>query len=157
METEISKATGKDLPSILHLYANLGMDDGNILTLKEAKRIFNRIKTYPDYKLYIARVDKEIVGTFALIIMDNIGHMGTPSGIVEDVVVHPEWRGKGVGKKMMQFAMERCKKRGCYKMALSSNIKREDAHCFYESLGFKKHGYSFIVELADYPNDQKGE
>lgn len=156
MKIEIYKATGRDLPLILKLYAHLGMDDGSILTLKEAKTIFNRMKTYPDYKLYIALANKEVIGTFALIIMDNLGHKGAPSGIVEDVVVHPEWRGKGVGKKMMQFAMEQCKERGCYKMALSSNIKREDAHRFYESLGFKKHGYSFIVELADYPNESKG-
>jgi GNAT superfamily N-acetyltransferase len=149
MKIEIRKATGRDLPSILDLYTHLGMDDGSILTLKEAKRIFNRMKTYPDYKLYIALMDKEIIGTFALIIMDNLGHRGAPSGIIEDVVVHPEWRRKGVGKRMMQFAMEQCKERDCYKMTLSSNIKREDAHRFYESLGFKKHGYSFIVEFAD--------
>lgn len=155
MKIEIRKATGKDLSLILHLYTHLGMDDGSILTLKEAKRIFNRMKTYPDYKLYIALVDKEIAGTFALIVMDNLGHRGAPSGIVEDVVVHPKWRRKGVGKGMMQFAMERCKEKGCYKMVLSSNIEREDAHLFYESLGFKKHGYSFIAEFADYPNNQR--
>jgi len=147
MVTEIRKAAGRDLPSILYLYSHLGMDNGSILTLKEAKKILNRIKKYPYYKLYVARADNEVVGVFALIIMDNLGHLGAPSGIVEDVVVHPEWRGKGVGSRMMEFAMEQCKKKGCYKMALSSNVQREEAHLFYESLGFKKHGYSFVVEL----------
>jgi GNAT superfamily N-acetyltransferase len=147
METKIYEATGRDLPSILALYTHLGMDDGSILTLKEAKRIFNRIKTYPDYKLYIARVDEEIVGTFALIIMDNIGHMGALSGIVEDVVVHPDYRRKGIGRRMMEFAMDYCRKKGCYKMTLSSNLNRIDAHRFYRSLGFKKHGYSFLIAI----------
>jgi GNAT superfamily N-acetyltransferase len=50
------------------------------------------------------------------------------------------------GQQMMQFAMHCCREKGCYKVVLSSNIKREAAHRFYESLGFQKHGYSFIVE-----------
>ena len=47
----------------------------------------------------------------------------------------------------MNFAMDRCKEKGCYKIALSSQFKREAAHKFYESLGFEKMGYSFVVEL----------
>jgi hypothetical protein len=43
--------------------------------------------------------------------------------------------------------MKYSKEKGCYKMTLSSNLKRESAHAFYDSLGFKKHGFSFLVEL----------
>ena len=46
---------------------------------------------------------------------------------------------------MMRFALDRCRAKGCYKLALSSNAKRERAHAFYESLGFERHGYSFRV------------
>lgn len=48
---------------------------------------------------------------------------------------------------MMKYAIEYCKKYGCYKVSLSSNLKREKAHHFYESLGFRIHGYSFLLEL----------
>jgi len=48
----------------------------------------------------------------------------------------------------MDFAMNYCQSKGCYKLALSSNLNREEAHRFYERLGFKKHGYSFSVELS---------
>jgi GNAT superfamily N-acetyltransferase len=92
-------------------------------------------------------LNDEIVGTFELMIMDNLAHSGMPSGIVEDVVVRPGFRSQGIGKKMMQFALDECKKAGCYKMTLSSNIKRERAHKFYESLGFKKHGFSFQIDI----------
>jgi predicted GNAT family acetyltransferase len=44
--------------------------------------------------------------------------------------------------------MDRCKESGCYKLMLSSNIKRDLAHQFYEKLGFKKHGYSFTIEFS---------
>ena len=35
----------------------------------------------------MAELNGEIVGTFALLIMDNLAHLGAPSGVVEDVVV----------------------------------------------------------------------
>jgi len=81
--------------------------------------------------------------------MDNLGHRGTSSAIVEVLVVHHDWRGMGMGKKMMDFAVRECRKRKCYKISLSSNLQREIAHRFYESLGFKRHGYSCYIDLQE--------
>ena len=143
---EIQAASETDLASILALYAEIE-DDAPVISIEEARLVFARMGNYPDYRVYVAKSGKSIVGTFTLLIMDNLAHMGAPSGVVEDVVVHRDWRGKGVGKQMMRFAMDRCRERGCYKLALSSNLKREAAHRFYDGLGFQQHGYSFIVEL----------
>lgn len=141
----IRKASQQDLGAILALYAEPDIDDGHVLDLSDAERIFERMQRYPNYATYVAVLEGEVVGTFALLIMDNLAHMGAPSGVVEDVVVQARWRGRGVGRRMMRFAMERCREAGCYKLALSSNLKRTRAHRFYESLGFQRHGYSFIV------------
>ena len=67
------------------------------------------------------------MGSFALLVMHNLGHLGAPSAIVEDVVVAPALQRHGIGKAMMQFALERCRDKGCYKLMLSSNAKRERA------------------------------
>jgi GNAT superfamily N-acetyltransferase len=48
---------------------------------------------------------------------------------------------------MMMHAMDLARQAGCYKLALSSNQKRQRAHAFYESIGFEKHGYSFQINL----------
>jgi GNAT superfamily N-acetyltransferase len=141
-------ATADDLPAVLELYAQPDFDDGKVLPIGEARRMLERFSTYPDYTLYVAEQDGNIVGSFALLIMDNIGHRGAPSGIVEDVVVAPQWHGRGVGRAMMDFAQGCCRDKRCYKLVLSSNAKRERAHAFYESLGFARHGYSFRAELA---------
>jgi len=148
VKVEIQEAKAEDLSAIFSLYAQPDIDNGKVLSAEEAQKIFTRIRSYPNYRIFVAKAEGKIIGTFALLIMDNLAHMGAPSGIVEDVVVHPDWQGKGIGKQMMQFAMNRCREMGCYKLALSSNLKREAAHRFYESLGFQKHGYSFLVELA---------
>lgn len=145
---EIRPARREDLAAILALYADLETD-GQVLDLPAAESIFARMQQYPNYTVYVAVAEGQIVGSFELLIMDNLAHVGAPSGIVEDVVVHPAWRGRGIGKQMMLFAMEQCRQAGCYKLALSSNRKREAAHRFYAALGFQKHGYSFVVSLNE--------
>lgn len=149
MNIIIREAIFCDLEKILNLYNQPDMDNGNVLTLGQARDIFEKMQRYPDYKLYVADDCGDIVGTFALAIMDNLAHMGIPSGLIEDVVVRTNMQGSGIGKKMMERAIQICKDKGCYKVALSSNIKRESAHKFYDSIGFKRHGYSFFVELSE--------
>lgn len=139
-------ATEQDVESILAIYLNSNLDK-NILNIEAAQSIFKKIVQYPDYKIYIVEADSQPIGTFALLIMDNLGHLGTPSAVVEDVAVIAEHQGKGIGKKMMEFALQIAKEKGCYKLTLSSNLRREAAHAFYESLGFTKHGYSFLIEF----------
>ena len=128
-------------------YVETMLNNGKTLPLDEARKLFTRFARYPDYTLYVAEKARHIVGTFALLIMDNIGHLGTPSAIVENVVVAPEMQSGGIGRAMMKFACEQSTKKGCYKIVLSSSTRRERAHAFYESLGFTRHGYSFRLDL----------
>lgn len=145
----IREASRADLPGVLALYAQPDFDDAVVLSEDDAERIFARFTDYPNYTLYVAEWDGRIVGSFALLIMDNLGHMGAPSGIVEDVVVGPVQQGRGIGRAMMSFALARCEERRCYKVMVSSNARRDRAHAFYEKLGFERHGYSFRIALDE--------
>jgi GNAT superfamily N-acetyltransferase len=147
----VRKASAADIPAVLRLYAQPDLDDGNVLTVEQGVALFDRFGRYPDYTLYVAEQDDEIVGSFALLVMDNLGHLGSPSGIVEDVVVAPARQNNGIGAAMMRFALECCRQKRCYKLMLSSNAKRARAHAFYESLGYERHGYSFRVDLEKVP------
>ena len=152
MNLNIREINAADLPAVLELYAQLGEDDGQTLTVAKAEQIYLRMGAYPDYRIYLAEKNGDPVGTFALLIMDNLGHLGARSAVLEDVVVSSSHRGQGIGKQMMDFAHRICLDKGCYKMTFSSNRNREAAHRFYESLGFKKHGISFYI---DYPEGDK--
>lgn len=147
MQVMIRQANCEDLIGILELYNQSDMDNGMILSQEQAEIIFKKISTYPNYKVFVALDNEKIIGTFALAVMDNLAHRGATSGLIEDVVVKKDCQGMGIGKQMMKYAVEYCREYGCYKVALSSNIKREMAHDFYKSLGFKIHGYSFLLEL----------
>jgi GNAT superfamily N-acetyltransferase len=143
----IRKANENDLPKILTLYSEIEDEKQCNLDLETAKKKLKIIMSYPNYAIYVAENEGKIVGTFELLIMDNLAHAGIPSAIVEDVVINEKDRGKGIGKLMMQYAMETSRREGCYKLMLSSNLRRERAHKFYDNLGFERHGYSFIVKL----------
>ena len=143
----VRPAVADDLPAVLALYAQPDIDDGVVLPIGDAERLFARFAAYPDYTLYVAEQESAVVGTFALLVMDNLGHQGAPSAVVEDVMVAPDRQRNGIGRAMMRFAIERARARRCYKLLLSSNARREHAHAFYERLGFARHGYSFRVDL----------
>ena len=150
MQVLIRQATVDDLPDILSLYAQPDMDNNKVVTLENAKKLFEQFSQYPNYHLYVAcypNANNKVVGTFALLVMHNIGHQGSPSAIVEDVVVSSSHQSQTIGSEMITHAMDLARQAGCYKLALSSNQKRQRAHAFYESLGFDKHGYSFQIKL----------
>ncbi len=141
---EIREARASDLDAVVALMAQLG--GGAPLAPGQARAIFDRYADYPDYRLYVALRDGRVAGCFSMLVMDNLAHGGAKSAIVEDVVVDAALRGQGIGTRMMDFARGRGREQGCYKLALSSGMPREAAHRFYESLGFRRHGYSFWTE-----------
>jgi GNAT superfamily N-acetyltransferase len=133
---------------VLHLLRALEPPGAPEPDVAAAAARFARFAAYPDYAVYLAEEDGVPVGTFALLVLDNLAHGGAPDGVVENVVVAEGWRGHGIGRAMMRFAMERCAAAGCYKLVLSSNVRREAAHRFYEDLGFVQHGLSFSVPIG---------
>ena len=145
-EIVIRTADENDLPAMLALYAQPDMDDLQVMTIEQAAEVFRSIKTDPHHEVFVALEDNEIVGTFSIIVIQMLSHKGDRMGILEDVVVKTERQGTGIGGRMMEFANQRCKELGCYKIMLSSGVHRERAHAFYEKLGFRKHGYSFLLE-----------
>lgn len=140
-----------DLAAVLALYAQPSLDNGAVLPLDDPRTIFARFSAGPDYTLYVADLGGMVVGTFALLIMDNLGHLGAPSAVVEDVVVAPERQGEGIGRAMMTEALAKTRAKSCYKVVLSSNMTRERAHRFYETIGFERHGYSFRLDSTVLP------
>lgn len=144
----IREAVAEDVPAILAVYRAAGIDllEGGF-NVEEAQAHLDHFRAYPNYHVYVVVLEGVVVGTYSLLIMDNLAKHGRRSGIAEEVAVMPDHQGKGIGRAMMEHAMDQCRQAGCYKLALSSNQGRTGAHAFYDSLGFERHGYSFMVDL----------
>jgi GNAT superfamily N-acetyltransferase len=146
MQIEIRKANRKDLSAVVRLLAE--MDGERPLALADASRIYREMSRYPSCSCYLARLGGQPVGTFTLLVFATLVHNGAHEALVDGVVVSSMSRGRGVGTAMMVEAMRLAAQAGCYKLMLSSNSKRRDAHRFYRRLGFRQHGLSFWVNVA---------
>jgi GNAT superfamily N-acetyltransferase len=84
----------------------------------------------------VAVLAGEVVGVCQLIVFRHLQAHGGLCAELESVHVHPDHRGTGVGGALLRQAIERARVLGCYRVQLTSNAGRPDAHRFYERLGF---------------------
>ena len=103
-----------------------------------------RGKSRKDIKRIISQPEMVLIGAFdgeALVGMATIHFYETlirKTGIVEDVVVLKQYRGKGIGKRLVKLLIKEAQERGAACVELTSNPKREKANAMYEGMGFEK-------------------
>ena len=149
----IREATEGDLPQLVALLAQLAPDypereDMSSPLPYEYHLVLRQILETPGQHVFVLEARGKIVGTAALSVMPNISHKGTPYAIIENVVVDAKARSKGSGELLMRHAIDEARRAGCYKVALTSNKRREDAHRFYERLGFVRTHEAFRLDLV---------
>ena len=101
----------------------------------------------PNQMMMLAVLKGETVGTIQLTFIPGIAGLGTKRCLVEAVHIAPAHRSRGLGTRMIQWAIEQARDRGCGIVQLTSNKKRLDAHRFYERLGFLKSHEGFKYYL----------
>lgn len=141
---DVRSACSNDAPALADLLQQLGPDeprpDTALLALRLAELPQDRV-------VLVAERNRRLVGTCTLHLIEHLAHGFARSAILEDVVVDQDARGLGIGQALTRAALERARSWGCYKVALSSAQHREDAHRFYQRLGFKPHGISLALTL----------
>ena len=91
--------------------------------------------------------DGAVVGVCQLIVFRHLQAHGGLCAEIESVHVHPDHRGAGVGGALMGDAIARARGLGCYRVQLTSNVARPEAHRFYERLGFVPSHIGFKLSL----------
>jgi glucosamine-phosphate N-acetyltransferase len=82
---------------------------------------------------------KKTVGYASIHIIEKLNRK---SCLIEDVVIQKSERGKGIGKKLIEFLIDFSKLKKCDKIILNSN---ESNIPFYEKLGFFKSEIQMII------------
>ncbi len=106
-------------------------------SLEKYVNAFAAIQASPDNELWVGEIDGEIVGTYQVTYIPYLSRGGNLRCLIEAVRTQSNRRGQGIGKQMMEFALEQAKQRGCGMAQLTTDKSRADAHRFYERLGFK--------------------
>ena len=151
MPPVIRSATRDDLPRLVELLAQLSLDEPREELGSPRPPAYDaaleEILADARQTLLVAEADGAVVGMACYIRVPNLSHVGRPYGLVEDVVVDAAMRGQGCGEALMQRAIELARAGGCYKLALTSNKARTDAHRLYQRLGFKATHEGFRIDL----------
>ncbi len=86
------------------------------------------------------------VGRASLYLLFNDLHI-EPYGLLEDVFVQEEYRGKGYARELIYAVIEEAKKQKCYKLIATSRESRSEVHAMYQKYGFEKYGFEFRMNL----------
>lgn len=97
---------------------------------------FAAIDGDPNNELVLATLDGRIVGVMQLTFIPYLTYQGGWRALIEGVRVAASSRSMGIGRELLQWAIQRARERGCHMLQLTTDKTRPDALRFYESLGF---------------------
>jgi GNAT superfamily N-acetyltransferase len=144
----VRDATDQDVDRMVEM-----LEHGSLVEGKEDRRdlrpyvaALSEINQRPGGVL-VAEVEGKVVGVCQLIVFRHFQSRGALCAEIESVHVHPDQRGHGIGHILMGAAIERARELGCYRVQLTSNLARADAHRFYEALGFTPSHQGFKLGL----------
>ena len=86
---------------------------------------------------YVAMIGNKIVGYGSLVVEKKI--RGGKVGHVEDIVAHPNYKNKGIGKFIVDSLFDKARTEGCYKLTLQC---KEHNIEFYKKCNYEVSGYT---------------
>jgi GNAT superfamily N-acetyltransferase len=129
-----------DVPAIVALLADdpIGARRETVAEEVDAAywRAFDAIDADPRNTLVVADLSGVVVATMQLTFVPSLTRRGGERAEIEGVRVAASQRGAGLGRRMIVWAVDEARARGCALVQLTTDKRRVDAHRFYESLGF---------------------
>jgi N-acetylglutamate synthase-like GNAT family acetyltransferase len=101
-------------------------------------RAFEALEHASHIQLVVAEdEDGAVIGCLQLCILPGLSSQGASRGLIEDVRVATHCRSRGVGEKIVQWAVAEARAKGCALVELLTHNTRIDAQRFYARLGFQ--------------------
>lgn len=133
----IRMAYSDDILPMVDLLAELfTIEDGFTVDVVNQTRGLELLLQNPQSVVLVAEMQNRVVGMITLQRLISTA-VGEYVGIIEDVVVSTAERGKGIGNKLIQAALEEADGRGWKRLALASDRRNSKAIAFYQKKGFQ--------------------
>ncbi|MEU3717816.1 GNAT family N-acetyltransferase [Streptomyces californicus] len=148
-DLEIRPVTTDDLASVVAMLADdpLGAQRESPEDLTPYEEALQRLTDDPNQHVVVAVREGRVVGTLQLTIVPGLSRRGATRSIIEGVRIHGDERGSGLGTQLIQWAVDESRRQDCRLVQLTSDVTREDAHRFYERLGFTASHVGFKLAL----------
>jgi ribosomal protein S18 acetylase RimI-like enzyme len=151
MNLNFRKATEADITNLVNLLADdeLGTEREDVSVPLNQNYIdtFRSIEKDPNNELTIVECKGELVGMLQLTFIPYLTHTGSWRCLIEGVRISRDYRGRGLGREIINRAIARAKQRHCSIVQLTSDKQRSRALSFYESLGFQATHEGFKLRL----------
>jgi ribosomal protein S18 acetylase RimI-like enzyme len=138
----IRHAKFNDAPELAVLMCELGYETERT----EMETRLKLILSNPAYRTFVAIMDGSVCGMVGMLTYSSYEH-NNPSGRILALVTSSTARRRGIGRALIATAEEDFAQRGISRVALDTRLTREDAHKFYESLGYERNGWRFVKQL----------
>ena len=125
-----------DLAGLLELY-RLSEVSLSAKSKERTEQIWSQMLSHPGLTVFISVAGSKIVATSTLITAPNLLRTGRQHGFLENVVTHPEFRGQGHGRAVVEAALVTAWANDCYHVMLQSGRKDPRVHRFYQLCGFE--------------------
>ncbi len=153
MTLTMRKATRSDLDAIVLLLSDdmLGKsrEDATMPAAEVYRSAFEEIDEDKNQFLAVADADCVVVGCLQLTFIPGLSRKGMLRGQIESVRTLASQRGKGLGGKMIRWAIDLCRQRGCGLVQLTTDKTRADAQRFYSEFGFVASHEGMKLNLSD--------
>lgn len=105
----------------------------------EFNDLYSETKVSNDY-FYGAIVDDKLIGFIQIAIRNEYvnGTSTSPVGFIEAIYVLEEYREKGYGRRLVEFAFDFVRNKGCKEIASDALIDNYGSHDFHKRVGFKE-------------------
>ena len=100
-------------------------------------RAFEAVERDPNIQLVVAEQGGAVVGCLQLCILPGLSSQGASRALIEDVRVATPCRSRGLGERLVQWAVADARARECKLVELLTHNTRVDAQRFYRRLGFQ--------------------
>jgi len=104
------------------------------------------ILSNPGYKTFVAIMDGNVCGMIGTLAYPSYEH-NDASGRILAVVTSRRARRRGIGRALIATAEKDLAQRGIRRVSLDTRLTREDAHKFYQLLGYERNGWRFVKQL----------
>lgn len=147
MNGELIRSVQKhELGELLDLYRHLNIDDPILVEDAGLRALWDEILDDPAQIYLVVEADGRLVSSCVIIVIKNLTRGASPYALIENVVTHLDYRGRGIGTRLLKRAQEIVREKGCYKVMLLTG--RSDALPFYENAGFESESKTgFIIRF----------
>jgi ribosomal protein S18 acetylase RimI-like enzyme len=93
----------------------------------------------PEAAVFVAEENANVIG-YAYLAVESYDYMSLrgPAGVLHDIIVDPERRRDGVGRRLLAAVLEYLRSRGLSQIVLSTAERNEAAQRFFAGVGFRR-------------------